>query len=211
MPNDKHVSLWNFRPHLKPRSHWCWGATGRLLNTSFTSLFRVMKCQPELVNSRGTSWKRVYLISQAPSGMWSFIDSPWGCDRWWFLRQTPSCLGTRPSEEWINRGRGCCTTDIRPEAWSSWSFFSMIAGSLRADARLSESINAFGGPSYPSYSPNRSIIRSWILSPPRYSASRFAQALGFSGEGQLVSWGWETSASLNLIDVYGLRGAKRRG
>ena len=87
----------------------------------------------------------------------------------------------------------------------------MIAESLRADVRLSERINVFGGPLYPSSAPNQSIIRRWILSPPGYSASRSAQALGFSGEGELVSGGLEASTSLNLTDVLGLGGAGRHG
>ncbi len=85
----------------------------------------------------------------------------------------------------------------------------MIAGSLSAYARLSKSINAFGGPLYTSFALNQSIIERCILSPPGYSASRSAQALGFSGEGKLVSGGLESSVGPNLIDILGLRGAGR--
>ena len=47
------------------------------------------------------------------------------------------------------------------------------------------------------------------MSPPGYSASRFAQALGFSGEGELVSRGLKALSSLNLMDVLVLGGARK--
>lgn len=91
------------------------------------------------------------------------------------------------------------------------SFLSIIAGSSNADAKLSDIMKASKGPLYPSSAPNRRIIGRWNFKPPGYSWSRAAQALGTSGDGELVKGGLEASASLNFTNVFGLGGVGKQG
>ncbi len=68
----------------------------------------------------------------------------------------------------MNKGvSDSCTCIIGPNAKSSWSFFSIIAESLSAEARLFDNIKALEEPSYLSSAPKQKIIGRCILRPLR--------------------------------------------
>ncbi len=152
-------------------------------------------CVPHLANAI-----RNVVIHRLAMRVWEVVDSS----------PAPVMFRTKPKGEQIHRWLGRCTGVTRLEVRSSWSLFSMIVGSSRADARLSESMKA-SGPSYPNSAPNRRTIGWWIHRLLGYQASRSTYALGFSGEGELVSGGLEASTSLNLMILFGLEGAGRHG
>lgn len=99
---------------------------------------------------------------------------------------------------------------MRPKAKSSWSFFSIIVGSSKTEAKLSENMKVLR-PLYLSFALNRKTIERWICRLLGYYVSRFAQALGFSNEGELISKVLEALSSLNLMNVLGLGRAEKHG
>ena len=121
-------------------SHW------DIPETSLMSRFMITQFIPRLTTMPRTSWNLVYLISHAPSGMWSLTEWPTGCERWLIFLHPPSCLGTRPRGE-LMKGHSWSTSTIRWSARSLRSFLSIISVSTSADNRFFEKISASVGPS----------------------------------------------------------------
>lgn len=121
-------------------------------------------------------------------------------------------FGTRPNNEQIyERVGSSCSYITCLDARSFCSFFLMIVGFWSAEVRLSDKIKALERPLYPNSAPKQRIIGRCFLKllDLGYFNRKQAQALGFSGDGNLINGGYDALASLNLMEVLGLGRAKR--